>query len=130
MAAGSFAARQLRSSIVEEADLVLGANPRHRSAVIERAPAALRTAFGLREFARLAAAVDAGGLPVDPVERAHSMVERARMQRGLTPPVSPDEDRIPDPMGQPQRVHHLAATLIQEAVGTIVDVIAPPARSL
>ncbi|NMI00103.1 low molecular weight phosphatase family protein [Pseudonocardia acidicola] len=68
--AGRFAARQLRSTMIEEADLVLGANPRHRSAVVERAPVALQTTFGLREFARLAAAVDPGVLPVDdPVER-------------------------------------------------------------
>ena len=39
-AAERFTARQLRSAMVAESDLVLGATPRHRSAVVERLPAA------------------------------------------------------------------------------------------
>jgi protein-tyrosine phosphatase len=125
--AGKFAARQLRSGLVEQAHLVLGAGPRHRSAVVERAPAALATAFSLREFARLAAAVDQRLLPAEPVARAHALVEQARLQRGLAPPEGPEADRIPDPMGRPPRAHHEAAVLISAAVQSIVDVIAPPA---
>jgi protein-tyrosine phosphatase len=123
--AGRFAARQLRSSMVAEADLVLGASPRHRSAVVQRSPAALATAFSIREFARLAGAVEPDVLPFDPVDRAFALVAQARARRGLVP-APPDADRVPDPMGGPPQAHREAAALITEAVSTIVDVIAPP----
>lgn len=124
-----FVARQLRSVLVLPADLVLGANVRHRSAVVEREPAALATSFGLREFARLADEVDRTALPAEPVLRAHALVEEARRRRGFSPPTQPDADRIPDPMGLDQAAHREAAGLIHEAVATIVDVIAPRLRA-
>ncbi len=123
-----FAARQLVPELVESADLVLGASPQHRSTVVREVPAALPFAFGLREFARLAAAVDAAALPSQPVARAHALVEKARDRRGLLPPVAPEDDLIPDPIGGPQAAHHAAAELIAQAVTTIVDVVSPRAR--
>jgi protein-tyrosine phosphatase len=124
-AADRFVARQLRSALVEEAHLVLGASPGHRSSVVERAPASLTTAFSLREFARLTASVDPAALPDEPVARAHSLVELARGRRGLTPPTLPDVDRIPDPMGRPPQAHQEAASMIFTAVQAIVDLVAP-----
>ena len=127
-AAEGFVARQLQSAMIEQSDLVLGATTRHRSAVVELCPAALPITFGIREFARLAAAVDTDELPAHPVARAHALVELARLRRGLVPP-SPDGDVIPDPIGQPAAAHHRAAQLIHTAVGTIVDIVGPPLRS-
>ena len=98
--ADGFVARQLRSAMIERSDLVLGATPRHRSAVVARCPAALPITFSLREFARLAAAVDPGQLPAHPVARAHALVELARLQRGLVP-VGPRRRRHPRPDGPP-----------------------------
>ncbi len=123
-AAERFTARQLRSAMVLESDLVLGATPRHRSAVVERAPAALPITFSLREFARLSEAVDPDDLPVDPVERARALVELARAQRGLVPPPE-DGDDIPDPIGGPQSAHHSSALLIRETVQRVADVMVP-----
>jgi protein-tyrosine phosphatase len=125
-AADRFIARQLRTEMIGGAHLVLGADVRHRSAVIEREPGALGTSFSLREFARLAAEVDPAELPPDPVARAHALVGAVRRRRGVSPPTLPDADRVPDPMGRPQQAHHEAAVLIRDAVSTIVDVIAPP----
>jgi protein-tyrosine phosphatase len=125
--ADGFVARKLRSAMIERSHLVLGATPRHRSAVVERCPGALPISFGLREFARLTAAVDSAKLPEHPVGRAHALVELARLRRGLVP-LSSDGDEIPDPNGRPRAVHHRAARLIHEAVATIVDVVVP-ARS-
>jgi protein-tyrosine phosphatase len=48
LVAGEFRARQLRSPMIRRADLVLGANVRHRGAIVEREPAGLRTTFALR----------------------------------------------------------------------------------
>jgi protein-tyrosine phosphatase len=124
-AAEHFVARQLRPEMVRDADLVLGLNVRHRSAVIEHEPQALATCFGLREFARLSAEVGPRGLPDDPVARAGALVEMVRSRRGLAPPTLPEADRVPDPIGGPQEAHHRAAMLIMEAVTGIVDVIAP-----
>jgi hypothetical protein len=64
-------------------------------------------------------------LPEEPVRRAHALVELARGQRGLHPPVDPDDDRVPDPMGGTGEDHHRAAVLIREAVSDIVDIVAP-----
>jgi protein-tyrosine phosphatase len=125
--AGRFRARQLRSAMVRESDLVLGANPRHRSAVVERAPEGLKTAFSIREFALLAEAVDPDGLPSDPVTRAHELVEQARLNRGLVK-VDPEELTIPDPMGRSRQAHHEAVMLIVDAVHRIVNLIVPSRR--
>jgi protein-tyrosine phosphatase len=124
-AAEGFVARQLRSAIATSAHLVLGASPEHRSAVIGRAPATLATAFALAEFARLVSAVDPGDLPLDPVARAHAVVEEARARRGLLPPVTADHDRIPDPIVGDADAHRRSSTLIRTAVLRIVDAIAP-----
>jgi protein-tyrosine phosphatase len=127
-AADRFVARQLHPEMITNADLVLGANTRHRSVVVDRQPAALATSFSLREFARLAAEVDPAVLPAEPVSRAHELVEQVRRRRGVAPPSLPEADRIPDPIGRPQEAHHEAAVLIREAVQRIVDLIAPSLR--
>lgn len=124
IAAGRFAARQLQMSMVHASDLVLGANPSHRSMIVERSPESMATSFSVREFARLANAVDPAWLPDEPVKRARALVEEARKQRGLVP-MGEGEDRIPDPMGRPHEAHRRAAMLIVDAVKSIVDRIAP-----
>jgi protein-tyrosine phosphatase len=123
-----FSARQLVPRLVESADLVLGASPQHRSTVLEQVPGALPIVFGLREFARLAASVDAATLPPPPVARAHMLVDRARDRRGMVPPVAPEDDLIPDPISGPQAAHHAAAKLITEAITAIVEIISPTGR--
>jgi protein-tyrosine phosphatase len=121
--ADRFVARQLSSVIIEQSDLILGATPRHRSAVVTHCPAALPITFTVREFARLAAAVDPGQLPAHPVARAHALVQLAPLQRALVP-ADPDGDNVPDPMGGPPMAHHQAAELIYSAVAAVVDVVA------
>ncbi|MHA6797159.1 arsenate reductase/protein-tyrosine-phosphatase family protein [Pseudonocardia bannensis] len=129
-AAERFTARQLRSSMIRAADLVLCASRRHRSAVVEREPAALATAFTVREFARLVEGVDPGALPLHPVQRAHAVLIAARDRRGIVPPVPAEEDSIPDPMGKSLDAHHEAAARITASVQVIVDVIAPRHQSV
>jgi protein-tyrosine phosphatase len=93
--------------------------------VIEQCPPALPITFAIREFARLAAAVDPRELPAHPVARAHALVDLARLRRGLVPP-DPEGDDVPDPIGGPAAAHHRAAQLIQVAVTGLVNVVAPP----
>ena len=94
------------------------------SAVVERTPAALPTALA-PGVARLAAPVDLRRCR-EPLSRAHALVEEARLRCGLVPPVTPDDDQIPDTMGRPSRPHRAAAMLIRASVQIVVDVLTPP----
>lgn len=64
--ADPFVSRQLTTSMVREADLILAMAAEHRSRVLQLEPAALRRTFTLREFARMLdhlaqdGAIDAG----------------------------------------------------------------------
>lgn len=78
---GGFRARQLSAPIVRDADLVLTASPRHRSAVLEEYPEMLGATFSLLEFARLVSGVDTTMLPPDLVKRARATAEAARAAR-------------------------------------------------
>lgn len=120
-------ARQLTPEMVATADLVLGAERAHRAAAVTLAPAALRTAFTLREFARLVAddGVGRSDLPVDPVCRAREMVVAARSRRGLGAPAAESDDDIPDPYGGPDATHDLATSMITDATRSIVASLWP-----
>ncbi|MGI8867343.1 MAG: hypothetical protein ACR2F6_00440 [Mycobacteriales bacterium] len=69
---GTFHAQQLSVESVAAADLVLTTELGHRADVVPLVPGALRTAFTLREFARLLPAARQREPPGDP--------------RGLSPP--------------------------------------------
>jgi protein-tyrosine phosphatase len=120
---GDFRARQLSAGIVRNADLVLTATPRHRSAVLEEFPEMLGVVFSLREFARLVSAVDTTMLPPDLVKRARAAVEAARAQRGMVP--ADGDDRIPDPIGKEPEAYRDAISTTFRAVVPIMDVLAP-----
>ena len=122
--AEEFVARQLCSTMIERSHLVLGATPRHRSAVVERCPTALAVTFSLREFARLATAVDPEQLSTHPVGRAHALVDLVRLQRGLVAP-DPDGDNIPDPVGAAPEAHRHVARLTDTALITRPAVVRP-----
>jgi protein-tyrosine phosphatase len=66
-------------------------------------------------------------LPLDPITRAHELVEQARLNRGLVP-IDPEELEIPDPMGRSQKAHHEAVMLIVDAVARIVNLMVPTRR--
>jgi protein-tyrosine phosphatase len=124
--AGRFQARQLDPSMIKGADLVLGMSPLHRAAVVECDSTALRTAFCLREFARLVGAADPATLPVPRGADARARGAGPVYLRGVVAPVDPDLDRVPGPIGRPRRAHRHAARTIHQAVSVVVGVIAPP----
>ena len=119
---GGFRARQLDGSVVDGADLVLGVDPGHRSAVLERFPHLLDRTFALRELARLisAAASDAAG--PDIVERGRALVGSALRRRGTIPPA---DDRVPDPVLGGDEAHRASVMMVFEALRSIVDGLAP-----
>lgn len=121
-----FRTRPLDTTRTEWADLILGASPRHRSAAVACTPAALSTAFSLLEFVRLAASIERGSLPADPLDRAAALVQYARRHRGMTPPADPGADDVPDPVDGSRHAHRHSTRLVEGAVRTLVELLAPP----
>lgn len=122
-----FVARRLDATSVAGVDLVLTATRAHRAAVVRQAPTLLRRTFTIREFARLAAAVDRAALPADAAgpERLRVAVEEAAALRGLlAPPASPDEDDVTDPYGGPSGLHETTLRTLVAALGPTIDLLA------
>lgn len=124
--AGGFAARQLTPDIVRSADLVLALTRRHRSAVVELFPGAVRRAFTLRELARLAAHVDRAQLPAGPGvgvgDRLRALVPLAAAQRGRVT-ADPGDDDVADPYGHSAEVFRRSWDELAPAVTTLVQVV-------
>lgn len=94
-----FEARQLVPALVQQADLVLALTRRHRSAIVELVPAAVRRTFTLREMARLVADIDPSTLPganATTADRLRALVPLAASRRGLQAH-RPADDDVVDP---------------------------------
>jgi protein-tyrosine phosphatase len=122
----AFAARELVAEHVVAADLVLGATREHRAAAVVLHPRAAARTFTLREFARLAAAVDPAGLPGgDPVGRAQALVRAVAAQRGLVPPEHPRDDDLDDPYQAPASAFDSCGALVHATLQGPLDLLAP-----
>ncbi len=120
----AFRARELVAEHVVAADLVLAATREHRAAAVVLQPRAAARTFTLREFARLAAAVDPTALPDgDPAERARALVKAAAGKRGLVPPETPADDDLADPYHAPESAFAACAALIQEALRAPLELL-------
>jgi protein-tyrosine phosphatase len=135
---GDFASRELVTDLVTGADLVLGATREHRAAVARLAPRAQRRNFTLREFARLATAVDPTAVDAaaaaaavadgcSPVAaRARAAVEAVAAKRGFVPPATPADDDVPDPYRRDRSAFDAAAALLAESTAAVVDALLGP----
>jgi protein-tyrosine phosphatase len=122
---GGFAAQQLTAGTARGADLILALTRRHRGAVVELAPSAVRRTFTLRELARFAAHVGADALPDAPLaDRLAALVPLAAAQRGQVL-VDPRDDDVPDPYGGSDALYRLAFEHIRSAVDAIAGVLCP-----
>lgn len=103
--------RYLTEKLLQEPDLVLAMDRDHRRAIVELAPAKLRTAFTIREFERLAAAtsdeaIRAGATGADARERLRGALAVIGGQRGLVfPPADPLDDDVVDPYGRSRETY-------------------------
>jgi protein-tyrosine phosphatase len=123
-----FRARLMDVDHVNRADLVLTASREHRAAVVRLDPRASRRTFTIREFGRLADAVDPSVLPEgDPLTRLRAAVEEAAANRGLVGPEAPADDDVPDPYGGPAWGYEEAGRLIGAATESTVDLLAAAA---
>jgi protein-tyrosine phosphatase len=120
----SFSARELVAEHVVAADLVLGATREHRAAAVVLHPRAAARTFTLREFARLAGAVDPAALPTsDPVERAKALVRAAAANRGLVPPEHPRDDDLDDPYQAPASAFGTCGALVHSTLQGTLDLL-------
>ena len=119
--------RRLEAADIRAADLVLGAERHHRTAVLELVPGALRRTFTLTEIARIGAEAAERAVVTEPasrtdvVVRARLVVAAASKHRGTVPPEGGDD--IADPWDQPSAVLDLAARQVREAVATALGAL-------
>ncbi|PWU54589.1 phosphotyrosine protein phosphatase [Micromonospora sp. S4605] len=124
-----FAARKLRSDLIDAADLVLTATADQQEYVVALRPDAAERTFVLGEFGRLLAAVDAAALP--PAEstgeavyaRGVALVEAAHAARQGTTPLPTDD--LDDPWGRGDQCFSRVADEIEETVHPLAAVLLP-----
>ena len=120
-----FEARQLMPDMVQQADLVLALTRRHRSAIVELVPAAVRRTFTLRELARLVGDVDPATLPganATTADRLRALVPVAAARRGLSAH-RPADDDVVDPYGGGQALYDKSFGLMVPAIEAIVTAV-------
>ncbi|MFE4727227.1 low molecular weight phosphatase family protein [Microbacterium sp. NPDC056736] len=130
-AANGHRSRYLTGNDLRSPDLILAMSREHRRRVVEIAPGRLRSAFTLREFARLATdtpdseiatASVAGG--ADGRARARAAVAAVAAHRGISPPpADPAEDDIIDPYRRSWETYQLSASQLVPAVDQVVRVM-------
>jgi len=123
--------RYLTEGDLRTPDLVLAMSREHRRKVVELSPARLRSAFTVREFARLAAdtpdldiaqAAVTGG--ADGRARARAAVAAVAAQRGMSaPPADPADDDVIDPYRRSWDTYQLSAQQLVPAIDQVVRVM-------
>lgn len=118
-----FLSSEITANLVAQADLVLTATRAHRSQVVTLEPQALRRGFTMIEFARTALELGERLPTGDPVERAHTLVATAARHRGTVRRARPDDDDIPDPIGQPMSAYQSTGAVIARAVDASITAL-------
>lgn len=117
-----FEARMLTEPMVRDAELVLGMAIRHRQAVVQLHPPALRRTFTLLEFARLAEAAAPSLTGPTQVKRLHEILATVPDHRVAGRPVTDD---IVDPYGHGTDVYDKSHAAIKGAVLAIGRALTP-----
>nr|WP_275587187.1 phosphotyrosine protein phosphatase [Micromonospora terminaliae] len=128
-AVDGFAARRLRSDLIDAADLVLTATADQHEYVVALRPDAAGRTFVLGEFGRLLGALDRAGLP--PVEatpdsvyaRGVALVEAADAARQGSSALPTDD--LDDPWGRGDQCFSRVADEIEETVQPLAAALLP-----
>jgi protein-tyrosine phosphatase len=122
-----FASRPLTPRLVTGADLVLTATRAQRAACVTMAPDAVGRTFTLRQFGRLAGALDKAPEAQSPhatvTMRLRALVGRALVVRGRLQPVRPTEDELSDPVSQPVPAFRVCAAEIQRVLDVMLGAV-------
>lgn len=126
-----FRSRRLTAGLVAEADLVLTATRRQRSACVAFEPAAVRRTFTIPQFGRYASALPTDSLTAvsSPQNRLRSLIEQLSLIRGELPVATVDEDDLPDPVDQPIQAFRRCRAEIEGVVEVMTALIAPVPRA-
>lgn len=125
--ATDFAARQLTAELVADADLILVATRRHRAAVVDLVPAAVRRVFTVRELARFITEIDLAPVRAAPwPQRVPTLVAAAAARRGQTR-THPADDDVIDPYGADDAIYQLSFAQLDPAVSAIATALRGPA---
>lgn len=129
-------AKEHRSTLLLEPmaktpDLILTMTRDHRRHVLQLAPARMRFAFTIREFARIAASVPdpeiqrrAAEAGDDPSARLRAAVAVVSSHRGAAPaPRAPEDDDVIDPYRHPWETYQLMASQLTPAVEHVVRTV-------
>jgi protein-tyrosine phosphatase len=113
--------QRLQAAVAASADLILTAELEHRQFILRDTPAALRRAFSLREFVRLAEDVEPLQ-PSDPfdVGAVRAQVLQVSAQRGVARQAAGSED-IVDPVGASLKETRKRAREIAECVDAVIE---------
>ena len=115
--------RALTPQLVGDAALVLTATRDHRADVVRLDRAGLRTTFTVREFGRLLDGLDwRGGADLPGLVRA------VAARRGTLPPVPPEQDAVPDPIGRSRAVYDLVLAQLLPVVGALTAALGRTSR--
>ncbi|WP_166980709.1 low molecular weight phosphatase family protein [Paramicrobacterium fandaimingii] len=121
-------ARQLSAEMVRDADVIFAMAREHRKAVVQLIPRAARKTFTLREFARIVTSIEESALRLiaqqptdDGRSRIESAIELVADERGMLPPVAPEDDDVVDPFRQSAAVYAESADQLVPAVDVAVE---------
>ena len=135
--AAGFAARQITTALLLDADLVVTATQRHRHEVVSLLPRALRRTFSLGELADLLRGADVevemaaleAHPPAGPGSSDASWAGRlaalAWSRRGRSTIRQPDESDIPDPYGRGSAAYALMSHEIEAQLGVVAEALRP-----
>jgi protein-tyrosine phosphatase len=112
-------------------DLILAMAREHRRRVVELAPSRLRSAFTVREFARLAADASdaelsdaAAAAGDDPSARLRAAVAAVASHRGMAPrPEDPADDDVVDPFRRSWQTYERSGEQLVPAIDEVVRVV-------
>jgi protein-tyrosine phosphatase len=122
---GDFASRAVSADLLAQASLVLTATRDQRSFCVRLAPATLRRTFTIRQFGRLAVAVDAAPALRWAGGDAGALLDQIAAVRGGLQPVSPDEDDLADPVNGTEADMRDCARQIQLSLRPALALIGP-----
>lgn len=120
---GGFAARHVTERLLRDADLILALTRDHRARLVDLAPATVRRAYTLLEFARIVRAIDLSSVPpgLEPGERLRIIAPLAASMRPVVRRAALETDDVPDPYRRGPAAYEHALELIRAATVTIVS---------
>ena len=125
--AQDFAARQITTDMVREADLVIGATREHLGPVVQLAPRALRYSFALTDLSDLLDEVSDHDIDVAAGDNRVAKVAAAAIsRRGTVNPRRPEESGIVDPFRRDTTVFTRMASQVGDSLPVIVEALRGP----